>query len=229
VCCPFPTKQRRHIMDRTAKGTILSHLPCWGEMRSAWNTAVSEERLGYGERHADTAPRGHVPGHLVSTPPFVSPWCPAVGHKAKQRVRVWCSLPMLGSRAPRQRYAIPVYVIYRYMSIYIGIQCGSATRLALFFLRFPCLQQSMRSAKTSKVGCSYHLRQGSSPHSRQAGVMRPGLTAGALGPSTVSLNTNNPPPPPPPRAMIQGVALRPPPSIVSVRGRDNETAYDKRV
>jgi hypothetical protein len=28
--------------------------------------------------------------------------------------------------------------------------------------------------------------------------MRPGLTASVLGPSIVSLNTNNPPPPPPP-------------------------------
>jgi hypothetical protein len=31
------------------------------------------------------------------------------------------------------------------------------------------------------------------------------------------------------RAMIQGVALRAPPSIVSVRGRDNETAIDQRL
>jgi hypothetical protein len=31
----------------------------------------------------------------------------------------WCSLPMLGPRAPRQRYAISAYVIYRYVSIYI--------------------------------------------------------------------------------------------------------------
>ena len=33
--------------------------------------------------------------------------------------------------------------------------------------------------------------------------MRPGLTAGALGPSIVSLNTNNPPPPPPPPPNIR--------------------------
>jgi hypothetical protein len=31
------------------------------------------------------------------------------------------------------------------------------------------------TAKTSKVGLSYHRRQGSSPHSRHAGVLRPGL------------------------------------------------------
>jgi hypothetical protein len=40
------------------------------------------------------------------------------------------------------------------------------------------------------VRSSYHRRQGSSPHSRQARVTRSGLTAGALGPSKVSLNTN---------------------------------------
>ena len=31
--------------------------------------------------------------------------CPRVGHKAKRRMRVWCSLSMLGPRAQRQRYA----------------------------------------------------------------------------------------------------------------------------
>jgi len=40
------------------------------------------------------------------------------------------------------------------------------------------------------VGLSYHRRQGSRPYSLQAGVTRPGLIAGALGPSVVSLNTN---------------------------------------
>ena len=37
------------------------------------------------------------------------------------------------------------------------------------------------------VGCLGY--EGSSPHSRQAGATRPGLIAGALGPSIVSLNT----------------------------------------
>ena len=52
VCSPFPTKQRRHIW----KGTILPHLSCQGVMRSALDTAVSEERLGYSDRHADHGP-----------------------------------------------------------------------------------------------------------------------------------------------------------------------------
>jgi hypothetical protein len=47
-----------------------------GDETSLGYRAVSEERLGYSERHADKAPRGQVPGHLVSTPPFVSPLCP---------------------------------------------------------------------------------------------------------------------------------------------------------
>jgi hypothetical protein len=37
--------------------------------------------------------------------------CVPAGHKAKRRVRVWCSLPILGARARRQRYAISVYVM----------------------------------------------------------------------------------------------------------------------
>ena len=42
----------------------------------------------------------------------------------------------------------------------------------------------------STVGLSYHRRQGRRPYSPQAGVTRPGLIAGALGPSVVSLNMN---------------------------------------
>ena len=103
-------------------------------MRSACDSAVSEERLGYSERHADKAPRGQVPGHLVSTPPFVSPLCPAVGHNAKRRVRVWCSLPMLGSRAPRQRYTIPVYMSYIGICRYISVHSVAALRGLCFLI-----------------------------------------------------------------------------------------------
>jgi hypothetical protein len=37
--------------------------------------------------------------------------------------------------------------------------------------------------------------------------MRPGITAGALGPSIISLNTNNPPPPPPPPAGVRPLLI----------------------
>ena len=44
-------------------------------------------------------------------------------------------------------------------------------------------QPGRQTAKTSSVGLSYHRRHGSSPHSCfSTCVMRPGLTAGALGP-----------------------------------------------
>ena len=45
-----------------------------------------------------------------------------------------------------------IYVIYRYLSIYIGTQCGSATRLTFFDLLFHCMQQSMRSGYDSESG-----------------------------------------------------------------------------
>jgi hypothetical protein len=67
-------------------------------------------------------------------------------------------------------------------------------------------REGRQTAKTCKVGLSYHRRQGSSPRSRQAPVTRPGLTAGALGPSIVSLHTKNPlappPLPPPPHRLL---------------------------
>jgi hypothetical protein len=44
-----------------------------------------------------------------------------------------------------------------------------------------------QTAKMSNVGLSYYRRQGSSPHTRQAGVTRPGLIAGALGPKRESV------------------------------------------
>jgi hypothetical protein len=75
VCCPFPTKQRRHTMERVDLTRRRKPHPL--------ERAVSEDRLGHLE--PCTAPRGRVPeGHLVSMPPFVSP---RVCYKAKRRVR----------------------------------------------------------------------------------------------------------------------------------------------
>jgi hypothetical protein len=66
-----------------------------------------------------------------------------LGLEDQAESEVWCSLPMLGpspAAALRNigicRY-LSVYVdIYRYMSMYIGIQCGSATRPYLRVLPF---------------------------------------------------------------------------------------------
>jgi hypothetical protein len=55
------------------------------------------------------------------------------------------------------------------------------------------------TAKTSKVGLSYHRRQGSSPHSRHAGVLRPGLNRrrpGSLYHDSIIIIRLSPPPPP---------------------------------
>ena len=65
------------------------------------------------------------------------------------------------------------------------------------FLRSKRVRSIVRRPGRAKSDCIYNRRQRSSPHSRQAGVTRRGLIAGALGPSIVSLNTNKSPPPPP--------------------------------
>jgi hypothetical protein len=80
-----------------------------------------------GDRHASHGPkvytRGQVPqGHLVSSPHFVSPW------DKRPSGEWWYGGSGLGPRAPRQRYAISVYVIHRYTSIYISVNSVAALR-----------------------------------------------------------------------------------------------------
>ena len=100
----------------------LPHLPPLTQLavdsRGGQEGCVAEEPLGRMNGHADhgsllgeeSAPRGLRPPYLITVPGQSDTRPSGEGE--------WCWLPMLGPRAPRQRYAISAYVIYRYVSIY---------------------------------------------------------------------------------------------------------------
>jgi hypothetical protein len=66
------------------------------------------------------------PRSSSSLPPPRPPLCPRVGHKAKRRARVWCSLPMLRPRAPRQRYASVLYLPTKIHSLVVNKHSSSS-------------------------------------------------------------------------------------------------------
>jgi hypothetical protein len=83
VCCLFPTKHRRHIMERDDLSPTV--VPGGDEISLEYRPpgcAVTAERLGHWDGHADigltTSPssgeNSRVRGYLVSAPPFFS--CP---------------------------------------------------------------------------------------------------------------------------------------------------------